>query len=205
MARIKFSPLIVAASGKVADTVFSIWKGRAYIRARVTPANPNSAAQQLVRNSMTRVVNLWQSLVADVVAAWNLYAGPYTISGYNAFVKSNRADEQAGTDLETTPYNGDIDKADSFSAAVGVGSTKEIDLTWSGGSASADHFAYILTRENGVDAFVLNEEETTLFSAGSKTITVAKADTLYFVTLANEVKADDAYSASLGDSAKSKA
>jgi len=200
MARITFSPLVVQASGKVKDTVFSRWKGRNYIRARVTPANPQSSAQTAVRNSLARVVSLWQSFQTQVKDAWDTYASPYSVSGYNKFMSANRADEQAGSELETSPVNSDIDEASSFSAASG-GASGEIDLTWAGGTVGAGYYAYVIVRKDGEDAFTVEDEATTLFSAGSLTLTGLTAGATYQVYLSNEKTADSEFSKSLSDTA----
>lgn len=200
MARISFSPLIVEASGKVKDTVFSRWKGRAYIRSRVTPANPQSAAQTLVRNSLARCVSLWQSFTADMYTNWNTYASPYSISGYNAFVKANRATEQAGTELQVTAVDSVLSGLDTLSAASG-GASGEIDLTWTGGSVGADKYAYVLSRLDGTDALVLEESTTTLISAGARTISGLSAGDTYQMYVAVFDDTENTLSISKGDTA----
>jgi hypothetical protein len=133
MARITFSPLVTAASGKVKDTVFSKWKGRAYIRARVVPANPQSVDQMAVRDSMSRVVELWQSLSAATKEAWAAYASPYSLSGYNAFVSANRAAEQIPAVLLMSPMNPLV--PDMVPLSVGSGaSSGTIKVQWDKGS-----------------------------------------------------------------------
>ncbi len=50
------------ASGTVAGTItFSKWKGRNYVRQRVTPANPQSEMQRTYRASMAGLVMLFKS------------------------------------------------------------------------------------------------------------------------------------------------
>ncbi len=200
MARITFSPLITAASGKVKDTVFSRWKGRAYIRARVTPANPQTAGQTALRNSLSRCVDMWQSNVSKIKAAWNLYASPYSMSGYNKFMSANRADEQAGNELQTTPVNTDVLPADAFAAASGSGSG-EIDLTWSGGTVGATYKAFVLVRKAGDDLFSVESDGAVLFSVGAVTLTGLSAGISYQVYLSDEENSDDLFSESLSDTA----
>jgi len=200
MARVTFSPLVTAASGKVKDTVFSKWKGRAYIRARVTPSNPQSAAQTLVRESMARCVTQWQSFESQLTAAWNLYAGPFSISGYNAFVKLNRAAEEAGTDLTTSPINNDVLAVSDLAAATGSGAG-EIDLTWTDPGQGAGYYAYIMVRKDGEDTWTVADSATTLMSAAAYTITGLTAGATYEVTLASEKIADNLFSESDYDSA----
>lgn len=200
MARISFSPLIVEASGKVKDTVFSRWKGRPYIRSRVTPANPNTASQQAVRNSLARCVALWQSVTADMKTNWNTYASPYSISGYNAFVQANRADEQAGNVLQVTAQDSVLEGLDTLTAASG-GASGEIDLTWTGGTTGADKYAYILTRKDGEDSLTLEESTTTLVSAGARTISGLSAGDDYQVYVAVYDDTEGTLSISKGDTA----
>ena len=199
MARIAFSPLIVSASGKVKDTVFSKWKGRAYIRARVTPANPKSAAQVLVRNSLSRCVDMWQSFEAQLKAAWDEYASPYSFSGYNGFMKLNRAAEQAGTDIETSALNSDIAGVSDLSAATGASGA--IDLTWTDPGMGAGYNAYVLVRKTATDAWVVAEKDTTLMSAGAVTISGLTVATLYEVTICTELTASHDFSISDYDTA----
>ena len=200
MARITFSPLITAASGKVKDTVFSKWKGRAYIRARVIPANPKSVAQTAVRESMARCVSMWQSFTSGLKAGWGLYAGPFSISGYNAFVKLNRADEQAGNDLLTSPVNNDVLAVSDLAAASGSGSG-EIDLTWTDPGQGAGYYAYVLVRESGKDEWDVESSAVVLMSAAAVTLTGLDAGTSYDVTLASNLVADGTFSQSDFDSA----
>jgi len=200
MARITFSPLITAASGKVKDTVFSKWKGRAYIRARVTPANPRTAAQTAVRQSLARCVTMWQSFEVQLKSAWQLYAGPYSISGYNAWMKLNRASEQAGTALLTSPVNNDVLPTSDL-AAVSGGFSGEIDITWSDPGQGAGYYAYIMTRELGTDVWEVQDKDTTLMSAGAHTISGLDAGVTYDVTIASELIADDLLSQSDFDTA----
>jgi hypothetical protein len=200
MARVTYSPLVTGVSGKVKDTVFSRWKGRAYIRARVTPSNPQTVAQTAVRTSLARCVDLWQSFQTQIKAAWDLYASPYSMSGYNKFVSANRADEQAGNELQTSPLNSLVDPADTFSAASGSGSG-EIDLTWTGGTVGAAYKAYVLVRVSGSDAFALADADTTLFSDGAYTITGLTPAATYQVYLTDEETAENLFSESMSDEA----
>jgi len=77
------------------NVVFSQWKGRPYIRSWVKPANPRTNAQKAVRAYLAELVKRYQSLMADadVKTEWNEEALPYTISGFNIFVKWGRLSE----------------------------------------------------------------------------------------------------------------
>lgn len=203
-ARVSYSPLVTDIRGSVKDTTFSKWKSTNYIRARVTPSNPNTAAQQAVRESMARCVSLYQSMASEITDAWNAYAVPYNYSGYNAMVKADRVDEQVGDPILFTPVNPDIVEITDLAASTGSGS-KEIDLTWTDPEMGAGYYVYVAAREDGEDEFIEIEKETTLASAESLTITLPKASTTYDIFVSVEKTADNDFSKSDVDSADSHA
>jgi len=86
MARIQFSALLSAASGKIGDVVMSRWKGIAYARRRVIPSNPQSGDQCKQRHILKTALLLWQSVKAWAKAPWTLSATGYALSGYNRFM-----------------------------------------------------------------------------------------------------------------------
>jgi len=157
MARISFSPLIVSASGKVQDTVFSRWKGKPYIRSRVTPSNPKSADQTTQRNIMSSAVGLWHKLHSDLKAAWNDYASGYGISGYNACTKANaktavpsgdgtyaRLQDACTNDLDLAPSDPAVPQPSGFAAVTGESAVGSIDVTWTHGSYVQGDLLYIV-------------------------------------------------------------
>lgn len=88
------SPLFSDIRNKLGENVvFSMWKGRPYMRSYVTPANPNSLKQQANRDQMRKIVALYQLTVKGIPeneAAWNIEALPRLISGYNQFSQYGR-------------------------------------------------------------------------------------------------------------------
>lgn len=69
------SPIFAQASGSIAGTVFSRNAGGMYVRARANPTNPNTDAQQAVRDAMRELVINWKNfLTAPQREAWNTYA-----------------------------------------------------------------------------------------------------------------------------------
>ncbi len=156
MAQITFSPLIVAASGKVKDTVFSIWKGRPYIRARVTPSNPQSTAQTLQRDIMTAAVAMWQGMHAALVTAWNAYATAYRMSGYNSCSKRNASTDAPNGDGSAARMQAACNyfpalmqptagaaSLDTLTVVTGVGASGTIDLAWAAGTWTSSDKVYI--------------------------------------------------------------
>lgn len=97
------SPLFSDIRNKLGENVvFSMWKGRPYMREYVVPANPNTLKQIANRLHMAAIVLLYQTNVkgtAAHVAAWNVEALPKLISGYNIFTQMGRHDALAIVDL----------------------------------------------------------------------------------------------------------
>ena len=74
-------PLIGRMSGSVGNWVFSHNAGGPYVRAKVTPTNPNSAAQQTVRSAVSSLTSRWLNiLTTDQRADWATYAANVTVT-----------------------------------------------------------------------------------------------------------------------------
>lgn len=82
------SGILSKVSGKVAGVVGGSWKDKAYLRAWVKPANPNTAAQQTQRTKFSDCVNFCKPLVGQV---FNTYTDKFqkAMSGFNFFIKRN--------------------------------------------------------------------------------------------------------------------
>jgi hypothetical protein len=93
-------------SGKVGESgVFaSIW-GIQYRRRYVKPSNPNTPAQQKVRNSFTNGVDKWHAFNAIQAQAYTPMASGLKMSGYNLFLSR----WQKMTTLEKSSYVAPID------------------------------------------------------------------------------------------------
>lgn len=128
-----------AASGKAGSMVASHNKGGQYLRARTTPTNPRTTAQQGVRNSLGTLASQWRSLDQDQRDAWGIYGAQVPninalgdsiiISGIAAFVRANTPRLQAGLSVI-------LDGPVIFDS--GDNGTHEIELT----NATAGTFAW---------------------------------------------------------------
>lgn len=79
-----------AASGSIKGGVtYSRWKGRAYARATVTPANPRSASQTGNRAMFGFLASMWAGLSAAAKASWAALASVTNISAFNAYAAEN--------------------------------------------------------------------------------------------------------------------
>lgn len=94
MPRVVGPLMSLSASQTLADTlVFSQWKGRYYVRLKVTPYNPKSNYQVGIRNTMTMGVMYFTkgTYVASADKAWwNTYgsAEKPAVSGFNRFMRA---------------------------------------------------------------------------------------------------------------------
>lgn len=178
MARIYLSPLIVDIRGKQSDTVFSKWRGINYIRSRVVPANPNTAAQQAVRNSLKQLVAMWQDSYDAMKLNNNFYASGKGYSGFNRFVGANVIDNRDGNLLDICLENG-YDKVLTFITATGT-LTKEIDLTFTPTPVPAGMDMEVHCREVGAEGF---DYKTVIVTTSASPVAIAlpKAATLYEV------------------------
>ena len=107
------SPLFSDIRNKLGENVvFSMWKGRPYMREYVIPANPRSKAQTANRLHMAAIIELYQANVKGTdahKAAWNVAALPKTISGYNLFCQYGRKDGITITSLVSGSVDVSID------------------------------------------------------------------------------------------------
>lgn len=101
------SAVMTAGSGSLGGLTASHNAGGLYLRARVVPTNPNTAAQNVVRTAVADLVNLWQGTLTQVQRdAWDSYAAavplmgplgsPRTVSGLNMYVRANVPRIQSG-------------------------------------------------------------------------------------------------------------
>lgn len=94
------SALVTAGSGKIRGLVASHNRGGQYFRGLTIPTNPNTAQQQVVRNSLKTLVARWQNNLTTVQrTAWQTYANNVqvrnalgdliTLTGQNMYIRSN--------------------------------------------------------------------------------------------------------------------
>lgn len=77
----------MTASGTIGKAVtYGTWKGRAWARVWFKPQNPKSDKQVNIRTALTLLVALWQGKTDPSKLAWNYYADPFSMSGFNKFV-----------------------------------------------------------------------------------------------------------------------
>ena len=214
MARISFSPLVVDASGSVSDTVFAKWKGRPYIRSRVTPANPQTPDQVYQRAVMAIAVALYATLTAAIKAAWRTYATAYSITAANAFTKKNastavpngdanypRLDTRTLLAPQFSPPDQVIGNLSNFAAVTGAGAAGTIDVSWSAAGWTAASKVYLWAMQDDAVNNIIGEPEVVAkevtANQGSTTLTGLDPDHTYIVVTTVYAATEAGYTNSL--------
>jgi len=111
--KVKFGAAIVDGRGKLNGWVFSKNRGGSYARTKVTPTNPQTANQSLVRNRLTGFSQGWRGLTQSVQASWreavanfpktDVFGDTKLASGINLYVWLNSNLDQIGVGALTNP------------------------------------------------------------------------------------------------------
>lgn len=98
--KIKWGAFVVAGRGSAGGTVASRNTYGTYLRNKVTPVNPSTIAQQLVRQFMAAVSQAWKGLTQAQRDIWNqitssyqttdIFGDLFKYTGFNLFMKLNR-------------------------------------------------------------------------------------------------------------------
>lgn len=90
MAKLTGPLLSFGAKGAIGKTlVASKWRGIAYARQYVVPANPRTTAQQTVRTTFALLREMWKLAPAQLQDAWNAFAAGRPFTGMNKEVGEN--------------------------------------------------------------------------------------------------------------------
>jgi hypothetical protein len=109
----KFGAVIVAGSGKIGGHVASKNRSGSYLRTKVTPVNPQTAAQTSVRNRLASISASWAGLTAAQRDQWNgavsgfkgtdIFGDVKNPSGFNLYQALNNNLAQIGQAAITVP------------------------------------------------------------------------------------------------------
>lgn len=116
MAKIQLGPVVQDARNKIANTVFSKNRAGAYVRKRVSPTQPQTAAQRAIRSALTSFTRAWaaltdaQRLTFDNLATANpikdIFGNSIKLTGHQMFVRlSIVVSDEGGAALTTAPAN----------------------------------------------------------------------------------------------------
>lgn len=151
----KFGAIVVAGSGKINGFVASRNRAGAYFRTKVTPVNPQTGAQSIVRNRLTSLSQAWRGLTQAVRDGFNSAVADYAKtdifgdlknpSGFNLWQRLNNNLLAVGSAILTevpnagsvfgfTTLSATADASDSsltltFTNAIPVGSAVKVFAT----------------------------------------------------------------------------
>jgi len=102
MALVRYGGGILVMSGSIGGQTHSHNRYGAYIRARTTPVNPQSARQNKIRAVIQLLAQYWSNTLTQAQRdAWEVYAAAITrsnalgaqikLTGFNHFIRSNSA------------------------------------------------------------------------------------------------------------------
>lgn len=138
--------------GKVGETVGAKWKNKSTIRTYTKPSNPNTAAQQSVRNVFAQMTS-FVALFADQIK----YLSALNTAGQsvrNAIIQANKMMISDGTFNKANLLisKGGLQKVSGESA---VAATKKVKVTWNNPTAtnfteSAKLIAVMVQSESGL-------------------------------------------------------
>lgn len=111
--KIKYSALVSDARGKLNGSVASRNQYGAYFRNKVTPTNPNTTSQSLVRQIFTQISQSWRGLSDAQRKQWraatenfkrtNIFGDIGRLSGFNLYQKLNNNLNQIGESSVSVP------------------------------------------------------------------------------------------------------
>jgi hypothetical protein len=136
------SPIFAQASGSIAGTVFSRNAGGMYVRARANPTNPNTGAQQAVRDAMRILTDRWTNVLSSGERdSWILYAfntptlnklgEPTHKTGQQMYLRSNIPRLQAGLSIaDVGPVIFDLGSFTPPTSIIGDTSAQDVITTF---------------------------------------------------------------------------
>lgn len=135
MAKVKFGALAQDARGKIDGVVYSKNQFGAYIRQKVSPVQPQTARQTLVRERQTTLSKRFSTIITEAQRqAWNgfgkvnpvvdVFGNPQALTGVAAYLRLNQVILNAGgAEIDTPPADLEVIGLESLSVqafAAGV-------------------------------------------------------------------------------------
>ena len=136
---------VASASGSIAGATASRAKGGVdYLRARVTPTNPNTARQQVVRSALSALSSAWRNTLTPTErGSWITLADGSPQNGLALFNKGNVSRRQAGM-TDVLEYDATLAEPE-FGPDGATNSGSAVSVTWTAnGSESVDGAALLL-------------------------------------------------------------
>lgn len=152
MAKVKGPILSISASGQLGKAmVFGSWRGVAYARQHVTPANPQSTEQTTTRNTFSGLDDHYKKMGTLGRAPWDLVAKGRPLTGRNALIRDN-----------LSALRGEADMANFTASPGALGGLPPTNLTASAGTGSGEIDVDVSNPQEPVD-WVLESVIVTAF------------------------------------------
>ncbi len=136
----------ITASGSLAKAVtFSSWKGRAYVRQRVIPANPQSGPQTGMRAMLKFLSQEWTNLSDAEKDDWTTRAASTVISTFNAYVSYNQSRWRSYNNPSKLDPADETGTPPDAPTTTPTGGIRQIQLSIADGAAAPD-WAYVIHR-----------------------------------------------------------
>ena len=87
--KVTYAPIVSSASGRFGGMVATRWKGIGMFRRFASPSNPNTTAQQDIRNIFKNTTRCWTLMSTEWKAAWDTFATGKAFIGRNKWVGNN--------------------------------------------------------------------------------------------------------------------
>jgi hypothetical protein len=153
--KIKFGAIVTEGSGKLGGHVASKNRAGAYLRTKVTPSNPNTAAQSLVRSILSSLSAGWALLTEVERLSWNSAVADYQStdifgdikkpSGFNLYMKLNATLMSIGSAvLNEAPAKEELGNVYLSAGAIDI-TDGLITLTLVGAKPAGASFRYYAT------------------------------------------------------------
>lgn len=137
MAKIKFGMMMTDARGKLGGQVFSKNRAGAYVRTKVTPANPRTSTQMLSRSILGLLSASWSGLTEAQRRAWNnavndwqktdVFGDSRKPTGKNLFTGLNKELLQSGqSQLNLPPEKEIMPELDELTPVVEISATEVV-------------------------------------------------------------------------------
>ena len=164
----KFGMVVVAGSGKIGGHVASRNRGGAYFRTKVTPINPQTTAQSVVRARLTGLASTWRSLSDAQRAAWQAAITNYATtdifgdiknpSGFNLYMKLNSNLESVNLGAISTPLMPEAPDTVSITSVIPDASSQLMPMVMSAALGSGTAVKVFATPQvSAGKTFVKNE------------------------------------------------
>ncbi|KKM95346.1 hypothetical protein LCGC14_1189190 [marine sediment metagenome] len=162
MALVLYGGGIADMRGSVGGNVHSRNRYGNYIRQKTKPVNPNSSAQQIIRNIMGSVVNRWSNVLSAAQrAAWETYAAAISftnklgqsvkLTGANHYIRTNVVRVQEGIlVLDAAPTDLTLPATDALFAISVSSATQIITVSFDDSAAWASENSARMTIQQGI-------------------------------------------------------